>query len=248
MAKVIVERPRRGWDGGHKKSKHELDVLPTKEGMRRGIIGEKYLNENLSPLRRFLVSQIGRPWSKVYAEMCVHLRPANVVQQHVRSHLEDFVALNLSINKDGELEQPHGWRWRWGLQALYVDPRDGLLKRTVSEKEWRRRALQRRQESALKKAHADKIVVDAMKELVRINGVWYAVDYATLPLPRPSPSIENRSGGHTETSTPTAYYDVVLRSYVGLMDGYSVRRRYAVKKQQLASEELRRYGLCNITH
>jgi hypothetical protein len=204
MAKVIVERSRRGWNGGHKKSKHELDVLPTKEGMRRGIIGEKYLNENLSPLCRFLVSQIGRPWSKVY--------------------------------KDGELEQPHGWRWRWGRQALYVDPRDDILKRTTSEREWRRRALQRRQESARKKAHADKIVVDAMKELVRINGVWYAVDYAPLPLPRTSPSIESRNGGHTETSTPTAYYDVVLRSYVGLRDGYSVSKRK--KKASWRGEEV----------
>lgn len=246
MAKVIVERPRRGWDGGHKKPKYELDALPTKEGMRRGIIGGKYLNENLSPLRRFLASQIGRPWSKVYAEICAHLRPANVVQQHVRSHLADFVALNLSINRDGELEQPHGWRWRWGRQALYVDPRDGLLKRTVSEKEWRRWALQRRQKSALEKAHADKVVVDTMKELVRLDGVWYAVDYVPLPLPHTLSSVKGGGGRYAELATPTTYYGVVLRSYVGLMDGYSVRGRYAVRKRQLAREDLRRYGLSNI--
>jgi hypothetical protein len=245
MAKVIVERPRRGWDGGHRKPKEELDSLPTKEGMRRGIIREKSLNENLSPLRRFLISQVGRPWNKVYAEICVHLRPTNVVQRHVRSHLEDFVVLKLSVNKDGELEQPHGWRWRWGRQPLYVDPRDGILKRTVSEKEWRRRALQRRQEFVLKKANADKVVVGAMEELLRIDGVWYAVEYAPLPLPHSYLSVGSNGERSAETVNPS-YYDVVLRAYVGLMEGYSARGRYAVKKRQLASEELRRYGLCNV--
>lgn len=76
MAKVIVERPRRGWDGGHKKPRGDLDSLPTKVGMKREIIGEKYLNENLSPLRRFLASQVGRPWNKVYADISAYLRPA----------------------------------------------------------------------------------------------------------------------------------------------------------------------------
>src|SRR5438309_9686382 len=31
--------------------------------------GEKWLNENLAPLRRYLESNVGRPWSKVYAEI-----------------------------------------------------------------------------------------------------------------------------------------------------------------------------------
>ena len=51
----------------------------------------------------------------------------------------------------------------------------------------------------------------------------------------------------TVGTTPTACYDVVLRAYVGLMDGHSVRVRYAVKKHQLANEELRRYQIQNIT-
>jgi hypothetical protein len=52
----------------------------------------KELNENLSPLRRYLERQVGRPWNKVYSEIAEHLRPDNVVQQHVRDHLRNFVA------------------------------------------------------------------------------------------------------------------------------------------------------------
>ncbi|MSQ46813.1 MAG: hypothetical protein EXR78_00260 [Deltaproteobacteria bacterium] len=246
MAKVIVERPRRGWDGGHKKPRQDLDALPTKVGMKREIIGEKYLNENLSPLRRFLASQVGRPWNKVYADISAYLRPANVVQQHVRSHLEDFVALNFSVNKDGELEQPHRWWWRGGRQSLYVDPRDGILKATLSEKDRKRRALARRQELAQKKANADTIVVDRMQELRRLNGVWFFVEYA--PLPYPSPFPLRKKEGEVSAGAPNAltHYDVVLRAYVGPKDAFAFKGRYAVKKRQLASDELRRYRIQNV--
>jgi len=30
---------------------------------------EKWLNENLAPLRRYLMRQVGRPWDKVYGEI-----------------------------------------------------------------------------------------------------------------------------------------------------------------------------------
>jgi hypothetical protein len=245
MAKVIVERPRRGWDGGHKKPRQDLDSLPTKAGMKREIIGEKYLNENLSPLRRFLASQVGRPWNKVYADISACLRPGNVVQQHVRSHLEDFVDLKLSVNKDGEIEQSHG-RWYRGRQSLYVDPRDGILKSTLSEKDRKRRALARRQELAQKKANADTIVVGRMRELRRLNGVWFFVEYA--PLPYPSLYLPKRKEGEAGAGATNAltHYDVVLRSYVGPGDAFGLKGRYAVKKRQLASDELRRYRIQNV--
>ena len=52
----------------------------------------KTLNENLNPLKRYLASQVGRPWRKVYSEISEHLKPTSTVQQHVRDHLQDFVA------------------------------------------------------------------------------------------------------------------------------------------------------------
>ena len=152
MAKVIVERPR---TGGHKNRKgrwQDCTELPSQEGIHRRISDRKDLNENLAPLRRFLASQVGRPWDKVYAEICANLKPTSTVQQHVRAHLPDFVALKLRVNQVGVLEH-QGWRGpdtKW-YQPFYVDPRDGILKQTVSEKEWKRRAQQRKQELAAAK-------------------------------------------------------------------------------------------------
>ena len=82
MAKVIVERPRLG--GGMRRPKGirkrerlaMADLMPSREGIRRPWRGgyRKMLNEHLGPLRRFLQSQVGRPWDKVHSEISQHLR------------------------------------------------------------------------------------------------------------------------------------------------------------------------------
>jgi hypothetical protein len=129
MARVIVERPRRG--GGRTRKGRCLDpeALPSREGMRAPHVrgwGGKQLNENLQPLRRFLERQVGRPWDKVYAEISARLRVTSAVQQHVRDHLRDFVAIK-PRRLESRWYQPPGNLWR---QPLYVDPRTGLLCRT----------------------------------------------------------------------------------------------------------------------
>ena len=96
MSRVIVERPRLGGDRGRKGRSVSSDDLPKQEGMRRKHVlsGDcKVLNENLSPLRRYLERQVGRPWNKIYSEIARYLRADSTVQQHVRDHLSNFVSV-----------------------------------------------------------------------------------------------------------------------------------------------------------
>jgi hypothetical protein len=100
MAKVIVERPRVRWpkrDGSwyprgslENVFRNDFELAPKREGMGRGY-GEKWLNENLQPLVRFLRSNVGRPWDKVRSEIAAHVRCTSAVQKHVLDHLADFV-------------------------------------------------------------------------------------------------------------------------------------------------------------
>src|SRR5437588_7713875 len=129
MPHVIVERPRRGGGRVRKGRARPLEDLPSKEGMRRPYkqSGDyKELNENLAPLRRYLEHQVGRPWNKVYSEISRHLCADNPVQQHVRDHIRDFVAirprrtLRWVLGPDGSVEQ----RERLWYQRLYVGPAD----------------------------------------------------------------------------------------------------------------------------
>jgi hypothetical protein len=130
MSKLIVERARLNSGVQRKGRAKNLEDMPLHEGMRnaQSLRGNpKYFNENLAPLRRFLDRQVGRPWNKVYADIAAHLRVNSTVQQHVRDHLHDFVAVvareNISSNRGAS---PDGiWR-----QEFYVHPSTGLLCRT----------------------------------------------------------------------------------------------------------------------
>src|ERR1019366_3684464 len=169
MARVIVERPRIPAFNSRKGRQRPLEDLPSHEGMRRSraLCGDrKDLNENLTPLRRYLERQVGRPWSKVYSEIAAHLRVDSTVQQHVRDHLRDFVAV-----KPRRLN--HGWhpvgREDLWWQRLYVDPVNGLLCRTdrLPEEKARRRARRR------SPAPVDRISLGEDRELRLISSIWY---------------------------------------------------------------------------
>jgi hypothetical protein len=268
MAHVIVERPRI-IDGRPRKGRaRPLEEYPKQLGMRRSQRergGDKSLNENLAPLRRFLERQVGRPWDKVFAEIAARLRADSTVQQHVRDHLKDFVAIKPRRGISS---------WRWGgdsglwRQPLYVDPRDGVLKRTDRLPE------ARRWREARKRANppVERIELSAARELRRIDGIWYDVSLAPLPEPeyrsmterervplkryqRNSQVVEMNITRRRLVSEPV--FDIARRVFIPLgpaIDEHSgwrryrrdhPDRRYAVAKRQLSRKELRRHGLEN---
>ena len=92
MFKVIVEKPRRG--ARFRVNRNRLagaEDLPTRIGYKRfralNRTRTKSLNENLRPLEKYLIRQAGRPWNKVYSEICETLDAGHTVKQHVREHL-----------------------------------------------------------------------------------------------------------------------------------------------------------------
>lgn len=149
MGKVLVERPRlRPWKykpgpgkGYRKRVDRCLDAgypTPAREGMKvRYGHRTKHFNEHLGPLRRFLDSNVGRPWDKVYAEICKHVDRGNVVQKHILTHLFDYVVVHTVLIGGVPCRGDGGWR-RYGtpLRAShsrhqwYVCPKSGLLRRS----------------------------------------------------------------------------------------------------------------------
>jgi hypothetical protein len=160
MAKVLVERPRKryrfvpglcgkGYKTQLRKAMASEDGSPCHEPtMRRyNHSPSKYFNEHLGPLRRFLDANVGRPWAKVYSEICRHVDRGNVVQKHILTHLFEYVVVNPQVI-DGEVyRRPHERRYWFGGEPLrgpncwYVCPKSGLLKRAkaVLRKNLRRR-------------------------------------------------------------------------------------------------------------
>jgi hypothetical protein len=139
MDKVIVERPRigsrlRSRKKGYRKyiQRASLDNLPHREPMLGRWHGrEKSLNEHLGPMRRFLRSQVGRPWNKVHQDLCEHISFDNAVQKHVLAHVFQFVRRLVKVRRgvvySAELT---GWLRGYELKPgeMYICPRTGLLK------------------------------------------------------------------------------------------------------------------------
>ncbi len=232
MFKVIVERPR---DGNTLKSRGgrraRFAGISGKIGSRRFIKmterDTKSLNENLAPLQRYLAKQVGRPWNKVYSEICASLDASHTVKQHVRDHLEDFVAYRLGIGRDGEFLDKGSPFWsrsdHW-RQDLYVDPKDGILK--DSAKYWRNQKACRRpawHQPDRSNARADVVPINDDLKLHRVKGLWFAVTYA----------------GPREASEDTNVYDVIKDHPV------EAHERFAASKRQLSRRELKLYGLEN---
>lgn len=272
MSRVIVERPRRG--GVDRRGRAvPLGDLPQHEGMRRPHVlsgGARELNENLSPLRRYLERQVGRPWNKVYAEIAEHLRAGNTVQQHVLDHLSNFVAIKPRrghgwyFTYPGDSKEPFSRLW---YQPLYVDEKDGILKRTdrLPDEKARRRAGRNPPPRPL-----DRVALAADRELRRIDGFWYELRLAPMPDPVYRVVVEHRAVRLKpfHRRSPLVEIEITVRRLAGpsvrdAATGQPVEvgpeideprawaeyrrrcpdRRYAIAKRRLCKAELRRHGL-----
>jgi hypothetical protein len=250
MSKVIVERPRHGSRGklvNRPRVKND-ELLPSKLGVKRDAWmrgASKTLNENLNPLKRYLEKQVGRPWNKVWAEVCANLKPSSTVQQHVRDHIPDFVAIKTSF-KDGEIWVHDRWS-RGPLKGshvkLFVDPKSGLLRRNKHWVSWA--AKTRAKRAADEKARAARMrIISPTKQLHLFDdGAWWEVTLAPVPT------------GLQETKTPQgvrrytyelAVSDSVLGpelSKLGREELYGRPGVFAVSKRQLSKKEIRDWKL-----
>ena len=200
MFKVIVERPRWGRKYAAK-SKLRYDKVPDRKHAtgRRQVLEHrgytKSLNENLAPLKRYLMKQVGRPWDKVYSEISEHLDTSSTVKQHVRDHLSDFILINVSIDRDGGFMATRHWggpqppqHW-WA--KLYVDPRDGLIKRTdklcrkLGMMDFRSelRANRKRRAEGWRYDHNLRVLTET-RVLVKLKGCWFQIDTDHSPTGR----------------------------------------------------------------
>jgi hypothetical protein len=251
MWKVIVERPRGGGEVSKGRYRNvPIEDLSAFEGMRRPHRERKALNENLSPLRRYLRSQVGRPWDKVYADICANLRPESTVQQHVRDHVTDFVAVNTRIEDSVVLVLDTG-RWWGGVRRLdeayidlYVHPVSGLL---LENRHWRRGRLHAYRRAQARRARK---LLDRRRDIAddvqlhKLNGCWYEVRLG--PTPRAITCVERRADGSIYRYT--SYRDEIIGAGLSRLAPEELYGRpgvHAVAKRQLSRRELKKLGLRN---
>lgn len=254
MKKVLTERPRLGCTESYKRVRRrensgELDDLPCHQGIRRPHRDRKNFNDLTSPLVRFLEGCVGRKWDDVWSEICSVLSPRSLMDNHLRDHVGFAVETKVFVADDKllALGRYSGPREPWGL---YVDPRDGILRRNDR-----------------KLPHfPNPIVIDGMgynkkdgilypvgstyrygngryplkmigrDKAMQIDGVWYWIDMAETPEPVDVPYY--RDGKLLVRRVYSPRLDFVKGEYV--QEG-----RYHASKRQMCSRDLRRHGLRN---
>lgn len=251
MAKVIVERPRPGSSRhvprrfARLDPKHipltddDLDPFPSRLGHRRAarLAGDwKVLNENLTPLRRFLLKQAGRPWNKVWSEISAHVRADSTVQKHVRDHIQDFVANRTFLrNSQVFVASRLGPRTVADLPwlALYVDPRTGLLCRNKAYgTSWRRRT---GRTTADAQGLAERLRVLAPDRQLHLlgDGNWWEVMLAAEPQP----------GAQSSDGPPVDVIERAGLSNLPRAARYDRHGVYAAAKRPLSRKEIKARGL-----
>jgi hypothetical protein len=157
MKKVVVERPR--WGSRQRNNKfgvrlryipdHDYEEQPKKaRGFESyGTSGSrKWFTDVLGPLAGFLRKNVGRPWDKVYSELCAGLDKRKVTGKHIFDHVDDMVERHCFIGNDGKM-----YTRRYGIEyavgGMYVHPRTGLLCE-VPVTARRERELERREREA----------------------------------------------------------------------------------------------------
>lgn len=241
MAKVIVERPRigsraRGAAKGYRRSSQRLgvDEQPRREGMkRRAAGGTKSLNEHLGPLRRYLNSQVGRPWDKVFSEICAHIDRTSAVQDHVRDHVAQYVAEHVILIDGVPCDGAGGWHYGEPLHQLryrpwYVCPRTGLLRRVkVSSR--------KRQRTPKQPSPSQFVRVSDTLQCRLVGNAWHLVELKPLPH---DPRDARRSLGT----------DVLLNRPVAQLTPDDLKKHYgaevyATSIRRLAKRELSQYPI-----
>lgn len=127
----------------------------------------------LSPLRRFLAAQVGRPWDKVFSEICSRFGRTSAVKGSIRDNLREYVATDVVLI-DGVPHQKAGCPR--GTEAtleqlsrrtpLYVCPKSGILKR-VKVRDSKRTQAKKNPDTSFR--------INELEEVQRKDKQWFLV-------------------------------------------------------------------------
>jgi hypothetical protein len=227
MGKVITERERSGNPCRNAKTRmdikwkgHDGDYdIPNRmssSANRQHGYSAKQFTDVLGPIYRYLDKQVGRPWNKVYSELCEQLDKRKLTHAHVFTHIDSYIEKDVHQGPDRVWYHNTGYSYvpnGYGAYALrrviglFVNPKSGLIQRQKAPKE------------PPKKQDFDLIKVSKELEYRRYDGIWYAC---------------------TMGEVWVNAYDWVKRK------GYQKKEWREISRKQLSSKQLKKLGVENI--
>lgn len=213
------------------------------EGMKkpygRNGVDRKGNTDLWSAIRRFMLSRVGRKWDDVWSEVNRDLRESDDMRAHWRVHCKIEVDEKVSVAPNGKLWRIAGRRrlfdlrkGEWPLEGIpgcnkrfYVDPRDGILRKTP-ETVWPKRHREIEQPE-----YGWDVGFGVTIKL--IEGIWYDVTYTARLESYRVAVYDYNVKVIWPAPRPVLRYDTQLRTV------------YDYVKRQLSTKELKKYGVKN---
>lgn len=254
MNKVIDEAYRYGRSLVLKPGRPQRDVenQATREGIRRPYQSGwgrcmKESSDHTTPLRRFLDKQVGRKWDAVFSEICRTYDARNPVNRRILELVARFVTSRGLSAQNGQVVEFSSYGAPSEPRGLFVHPQSGLLCKSIgpSYMDHYRKAEAERQ----KKVDARSKVVSKSKKLVKVQDVWFIVEFAVVTPPR------EMAVGYTDVAggkrllklidTESICRDVLTgEAFRETLEGYytKIGLEYAKSKRQASHKELKQFG------
>ena len=228
LGSIVIERPRHGRRislkkvTGYKKYLQKITQEASDDGLLCPYLIKnrkrtKYFSDHLSPLYRWLRSQVGQSWDIVYSQLCQQLDFRTLSGQHILSHVWDFVERDLVIIDDIPYRQSRqdyplspSWRWR---EQLYIHPDTGILCK-----------VERRAKKIGRKSD-DLVIIDKYHHYRKVDSIWYFAIFTDFPTSTNGCKVK----------------DILQKAFVNLSMIQKIYgdEIYAVSKKQCSKKEIK---------
>ena len=141
-----------------------MDRLRREKEKRGGVYRFKEFHENPRLLERFLNSQVGRPWDKVYSEIRSNPDSRRSVGLRVLYRIKQLVATDCFL-ENKQVLRPGGFWGPYPPLDFYVHPKSGLLCRPHAR-------LYNRPTPEI-----TRVMIDELHWFEKIEGIWYRLDH-----------------------------------------------------------------------
>jgi len=143
----------------------EVDRLHRYEEKRGGVHRFREFHENPRLLERFLNSQVGRPWDKVYSDIRSNPDSRRSVGIRVLYRIKDLVATDCFLENKQVLRPGGAWWGPYPPRGFYVHPKTGLLCGPIPRRYHR------------PDPEITRIKIDELHWFENIEGIWYRLDH-----------------------------------------------------------------------
>lgn len=239
----------------------DIEALPTREGMRsrykRGVWESRRGAGNYTPVRRWLNTQVGRPWDAVFRDLTnTYDRRSFGNHSLVEFILNQLTPANrIHLEADDRVMEFSPYGHFYEVSGLYVHPTSGLLCHTHPDGYPNHtaagKALWKQAQDAIRRN------LPGGQHLHNLEGIWFELVLSPL-LPAKVTEVSVLASWGDIVSTrvvrEACCFDVVSQTYVTLDSSTSVYRLsslygrkhvFASAKRQLSGQELRLHGLQN---